>query len=179
MSEAVAERYARALFEVAKERETIDAVEEQCQLIGSTINQHRELKSVISHPQINFEDKKAIIEKVFKKDINQEVMNLLKVLIDHRREGIFDEIVDEYTTMANHYRGIVDVVVTTAKPLKEKEKNKLATELGQTLNKKLRIKTKVDPEVIGGILVRIGNRMYDGTMAGKLARFQQELKVAR
>ncbi|MBM7645363.1 F-type H+-transporting ATPase subunit delta [Scopulibacillus daqui] len=179
MSEAVAERYARALFEVAKERETVDAVEEQCQLVGTTINQHRELKSVLSHPQIDSKDKKAIIEQVFKKEVNEEVVNLLKVLIDHHREGIFNDVVDEFTAMANQHRGIVEVVVTTATPLKEKEKEKLAETLGQTLNKKLRIKTKVDPDVIGGLLVRIGNRLYDGTMAGKLARFKQELKVAR
>lgn len=179
MSEAVAGRYAGALFEVAKERHLIDEFEAELEVVSQVVSGHKDLKRVINHPQINREDKKALLEKVFKNDVSKEVLNLLKVLVDRDREQVLDELKDEYTTIANEYRGIVEMTVTTASPLTNDEETKLADAFSHHLNKKLRIHAKVDPKVIGGVLVKIGNRLYDGTLSGKLERFSKELKASR
>lgn len=175
MSEVVAKRYASALFEVAREHETIDAVEKQLTQVNDVINQHDELKKVLQHPQVASKNKKALIRDIFQEDLKQEVLNLLMILVDRNRENIIPDLLEAYTVKANSERGIIDVTVTTASPLDEKEKELLAGKLSQALNKKMRIHTKIKPDLIGGILVRIGNRLYDGTIAGKLAGFQAEI----
>ncbi|WP_077614207.1 F0F1 ATP synthase subunit delta [Caenibacillus caldisaponilyticus] len=179
MSETVAKRYAAALFEVAKERDIIDAVESQMQLVADTVGGHDELKRMLRHPQIDRNDKKAVLEKIFKDEVNPEVLNLLKILVDRGRVNLLDDIKEQYTVIANDYKGIVEVTVTTASPLNEAEEKKLAEAFERHFNKKLRIHAKTDPKIIGGVLVKVGNRLYDGTLVGKLNRFAKELKAQR
>ncbi|WP_141603666.1 F0F1 ATP synthase subunit delta [Terrilactibacillus laevilacticus] len=179
MSEIVSKRYASALFEVAKENGKIDAFEDELVLINSTISENSELNKVINHPQIVREDKKTLVTSVFKEDISQEILNLLYVLIDRDRESIIADCLKEYQVLANEERGILDVMVTTARPLDKEGQQDLADKLGQAVNKQLRMHTKVDESLIGGLLLRVGDKLYDGTIAGKLARFRQEIKVGR
>ena len=179
MSEVIAKRYADALFAVARERQTIDQVEEQLILVKNIIHDHKDLKRVLQNPRINKDDKKAILEKIFSKEVNQEVVNVLKILVDNNRESLVADLQEAFTTIANEYRGIVDVTVTTASPLNKNDEQKIAEAFGKLYNKKLRIQSQVDPKVIGGVLVRVGNRLYDGTLLGKLSRFSQEMKAGR
>ncbi|GGE28431.1 ATP synthase subunit delta [Pullulanibacillus camelliae] len=179
MSEIVAKRYAGALFEVAKERGTIDAVEKQLALVNQVVTDNEDLRKMLYIPRISRENKKQVMEEIFKDEVNNEVLNLLKVLIDQRRESILNDLQTAYVDIANEYRGIVDVFVTSASPLDTEEENKLIQTFGKLYDKKLRLQVNIDPEVIGGVLVRIGNRLYDGTLSGKLKRFRQELKTGR
>ncbi|WEG13111.1 F0F1 ATP synthase subunit delta [Pullulanibacillus sp. KACC 23026] len=179
MSEVIAKRYAQALFDVAKERSTVDAVEEQLQVIQQTVKESKDLNTMLNHPRIKGEDKKAVLEQIFKDEVNAEVLNLLKVLVDRGRESLLNDLSESYTAIANEARGIVDMYVTTAEPLSQEDEDKLSKSFGNVLNKQLRIHSKVDAGVIGGVLVRIGNRVYDGTLAGKLTRFHQEMKASR
>ncbi|WP_085522630.1 F0F1 ATP synthase subunit delta [Tuberibacillus sp. Marseille-P3662] len=176
MSEAVAKRYAEALFEVAKERHLIDEFESQLNVVNETLKSSNDLQKVLSHSQVESNNKKDIIEKVFSQDLSQEVINLLKVLVDRRREKTIHYLINDYVDMANDYRGIEDMVVTTAQPLTEDEKQKLAEDLGQKLDKKLRLNAKVDQNIIGGIIVKIGNTVFDSSLSGKLKRLKTQLK---
>ncbi|GGH84083.1 F-type H+-transporting ATPase subunit delta [Pullulanibacillus pueri] len=179
MSVVVAKRYAGALFEVAKERGTIDAVEEQLGLVNQIVAESTDLKKMLYFPGIAGEVKKKVVEEIFKTEVNGEVLNLLKILIDRRRESILEDLQASFVEIANDYRGILDVNVTTASPLDKDEEEKIMEAFGQIYDKKLRLHTKVDPKVIGGVLVKVGNRLYDGTLSGKLNRFHQELKSGR
>ncbi|MDD9148257.1 MULTISPECIES: F0F1 ATP synthase subunit delta [unclassified Sporolactobacillus] len=179
MSEIVANRYAKALFEVAEERDAVDTIESQLISVAHAISENEELRRVLLHPQVNSTEKKALVDKLFDKEVGLEVMNLLRLLIDRKREAIIDEVLEAYTHMADVKRGILDVTVTTAVPLDEEERQDLARRLGDVLGKKLRMHAKVKKEIIGGILLRIGDLLYDGTMAGRLAGFRQEIKVGK
>ncbi|RYL95128.1 F0F1 ATP synthase subunit delta [Sporolactobacillus sp. THM7-4] len=179
MSEIVADRYAKALFEVAEERSAIDSIETQLTAVAKTITENQELRRTLLHPQVNREEKKALVGKLFDKEAGQEVMNLLKLLIDRKRESMIDEVLEAYTKLADVKRGILDVTVTTAAPLGGPEQEDLAHRLGNALGKKLRMHVKVKKEIIGGILLKIGDRLYDGTIAGKLAGFKHEIKVGK
>ena len=179
MSEAVAKRYAGALFEIVEARGTVDKVEAELETVSTAVANVDDLRKVLNHPQISKEDKKALLEKIFKDEVSAEVLNLLKVIVDHGREPILPDLKNEFTAIADEARGIVEMTVTTASPLAEEDETKLADAFSSHLGKKLRIRTKVDPSVIGGVLVKIGNRLYDGTLAGKLDRFSKELKASR
>lgn len=173
MSESVAIRYARALFEVAQERKKIDEVEEDLQSVVEAF-QDDQIRKVFTNPRLETHEKKAIIDSIAQA-VTNEVVNFLKVLIDRHREAELTEIVKAYTTIANEVRGIVHATVTTAVPMSEEERRILIDQLGKSLHKEVHIDEKVDRDVIGGVLVRVGNRVYDGTVASKLARFRQQL----
>ncbi|RYM05520.1 F0F1 ATP synthase subunit delta [Sporolactobacillus sp. THM7-7] len=179
MSEMVARRYAQALIEVAEERGMIDAFEEQLIDVRRTLAGNSELRRVLLHPQISGEEKKQLVNTLFSGRAGQEVLNLLKLLIDRKRESIIDEVLEAYTKLADVRRGILDVTVTTAAPLNDAEQNDLSRRLGSALEKKLRMHVNVDKGIIGGILLRIGNRLYDGTIKGKLEGFRHEIKVGK
>lgn len=179
MSEIVAKRYARALLEIALDQNTVEAFEQQIVLLNETVQSHQGLRKVLFHPQVSPESKKKLIEDIFKDDLKQEVLNLVKILIDNHREYIIADLKDEYVKLADAELGILDITVTTAEPMTDVETTQVKEKLSQAFHKTLRIHTKVDPEIIGGLLVRAGNRLYDGTLAGKLQRFQQALKVGK
>ncbi|MTT31000.1 F0F1 ATP synthase subunit delta [Terrilactibacillus sp. BCM23-1] len=179
MSEVVSKRYASALFEVAKERGEVDTFEKDLILVNTTIVENDELNKVLNHPQIDRDDKKALVASIFNDAISQEIVNLLYVLIDRDRENIVLDILASYQVLADKERDILDVTVTTAKPLDEKGQSALSKKLSKAVNKKLRMHTKVDDSLIGGLLLRVGDKLYDGTISGKLARFRQEIKVGR
>ncbi|MCO7125617.1 F0F1 ATP synthase subunit delta [Sporolactobacillus shoreicorticis] len=179
MSEIVANRYAKALFEVAEERGEVDVIESQLHSVAEGLYEHEDLRRVLMHPQVSSDNKKELVKKLFEKQAGVEVLNLLRLLIDRKREAIIDDVLEAYTHMANEKRGILDVTITTATALDEQEKQDLAERLGTALNKKLSIHAHVDEAIIGGILLRIGDRLFDGSVAGKLAGFKQEIKVGR
>ncbi|MFT8319182.1 MAG: F0F1 ATP synthase subunit delta [Sporolactobacillus sp.] len=179
MSEIVASRYAEALFEVAEERDSIDAIDSQLTAVKDTLSGNSELRRVLLHPQISADDKKELVSGLFENVVGLEVGNLLKLLIDRKRESIIDDVLEAFTHRANEKRGILDVTVTTAVPLDEEEQADLARRLGDVLGKKLKMTVQVNKDIIGGILMRIGDVLYDGTVAGKLAGFKHEIKVGK
>ncbi|HEX7065637.1 MAG TPA: F0F1 ATP synthase subunit delta [Bacillales bacterium] len=173
MSEAVTKRYARALFEVAEEHGKIDQVEEDLNAVVQAFKDEKAEK-VFLNPRLDAEAKKKLVE-TFAGTVTSEVANFLKVLVDQHRENELADMAKEYSAAANEARGIVKATVTTAVPLSDEEKKRLAEQFGKAIDKKIQLEEKVDREIIGGVLIRIGNRVYDGTVAGKLSRFKQNL----
>ncbi len=175
MSSAVGKRYARALFEVTRERGSIDKVESELKSVVDAIDQNAELTQILAHPQIAAEAKKQLVADLFQAHVAAETLNFLQVLIDNNRDSDLAGIVSEYVQLANEERGIADAVVTTAKALNEEEKAQLVETFGKLLNKTLRVQTVVDPAILGGVVVRIGDRLYDGSIKSKLEHFAHQL----
>lgn len=171
----VAKRYARALFEVAKERGLIDQIETELKIFVEAVNQNAELTKILMHPHIDSQAKKDLLKDVFQSQVAEETMNFVGVLIDNGRESDLAEIAYAYVGLANEERGIADATVTTAKPLSSEEQAQLADQFGKLLNKTLRIQTVVDPSIMGGVVVKIGDRLYDGSIKRKLEHFAHQL----
>lgn len=177
MSEAAASRYAKALFEVASEHGKLDEIEEE---LSAVVDAFRDVgaEKLFLNPVLDSEEKKKLIE-VLSGTVTDEMLSFLKVLIDHHREAELKDILKAYTAKANKKRGIVEALATTAAPLTDEEKAALKERFGQVLNKTVHLEEKVDRNVVGGILIRIGDRVYDGTVAGKLSRLKRSLIQAR
>ena len=176
MSAAVAKRYARALFEVAQQVKSIELIEQELKTIVDALKGNSEFQQILSHPQISAENKKQMMDALLGDTATIQTKNFIHLLIQRHRESQLADIVDAFIELANQARGYADAVVTTAKPLTEDELNKLAAQFGNVLKKTLRVQSVVDPTILGGVIVRIGDRLYDGSIAGKLQRFQQNLK---
>lgn len=174
MSSAVGKRYARALFEVASERGKIDQVEADFAAIVQAVEQNEDLAKIMLHPHIAADAKQSLIDELFKDHVGEEIFNFLNVLIESGREQQLSDIYRSYVQLANEARGVAEAIVTSAKPLSAEEQAELAEQFGQKLNKKLHVTSVVDPSILGGIIIKIGDRLYDGSVKAKLETFAQQ-----
>jgi F-type H+-transporting ATPase subunit delta len=174
----VAKRYAKALFEVAAEKKCLDRVEQDLQKVAATFAASPELAMWVGHPATTAAQKQEVFDKLFA-DVNEYTKNFLYVLADRRREGIIPEVAAEYKHLANETRGIAEAVVTTAFPLTDENKAEIVKTFEPIIGKKIQITEKVDSDILGGVIVRVGDRLYDGSLKTKLARFQDRLKQSR
>ncbi|WP_232697899.1 F0F1 ATP synthase subunit delta [Brevibacillus daliensis] len=175
MSGAIAQRYARALFEIADERGLIDQIEVELQDLHQAVQQVPDFEKIFMHPHIDASSKKGLLDDLFLGKVTHETLNFLYVLIDNKREGELEEISKAYVEMANEKRGLADATVTTAKPISEEEIAQLGEQFSQLINKKLRLQSVVDPSILGGVVVKIGDRLYDGSLKTKLDNFAHQI----
>lgn len=174
----VAKRYAKALFEVALEKECLDRVEQDLQKVAATFAASPELVMWVGHPSTTAVQKHKVFDKLFG-DVNTYTKNFLYVLADRRREGIIYDVADEVKHLANEERGIAEAVVTTAFPLTDENKEEISQVFEPIVGKKIEVIEKVDSDILGGVIVQVGDRLYDGSLKTKLVRFQDRLKQSR
>ena len=172
---SLARRYAAALFGAAKDTGRIDKVESDLGLIGYSLENVPRLKSVLSHPMIPSAKKKQIVSEVFKGRIEDITLNFVKLLIDKRREEIVGSIEQDYVQIANEHRGVVPALITSAYPLTEEEKTALQAKLSKFTGMQVEIEILENPELIGGLIVRIGDTVIDGSIKGYLAALREKL----
>ncbi|MDG4658509.1 F0F1 ATP synthase subunit delta [Ectobacillus antri] len=171
----VASRYAVALFKLAKEKHMLETFEEELRTVKEVFQNTKELHMFLEQPNISNEKKKDMLKTVFS-SLSQPMLNTLCLLVDKQREDIVTDIADAYFELANAERNIADATVYSVRPLTEDEKAGIAEVFAKRDGKDaIRIKNVVNTELLGGIKVRIGNRIYDGSLQGKLARIQREL----
>lgn len=170
----IARRYAIALFELAREKGELDRVEQELDQVVETLERVPELKEWLTAPAVDVERKKALIAERFQ-GLSAWTKNLLFLLLDRGRQGLISRIAEEYKHLADEARGVAEAVVTSALPLTEKEKEELAAVFEARLGKKLRVTNVVDSDLLGGLIVRVGDHLYDGSLRTKLIRFRQKL----
>jgi F-type H+-transporting ATPase subunit delta len=175
----VAKRYAIALFQVAKEQNLLDEVEQELIVVKTVFTENQQLLSVLNHPKVTKETKKTLVKESFSK-LSAPVLNTLLILIDRHRQAMILSVLDFFIEVANIERGIADAKVYSVRELSEDEKNALSQAFAKKVGKAtLRIQNIVDKNILGGVKLRIGNRIYDGSISGKLARVERELLTKR
>jgi len=175
LTNQLASRYAQALYQLATERQELDAVEQQLVMVEQTMAESAELTTLLYHPQLPVEAKKDTIIKVFGTDISEHVRNFLLLLIDKRRETALSAIVKEYRVLANEDRNITEAEVTTAMPLAPAEQQALTDKLSGLTGKKVILKTSIDQRIIGGVIVKIGDKLIDGSITRQLKTLEAAL----
>ena len=176
MSEAVvAKRYARALLNIASEKKLYDQFAQDLSLLNATFELNPDFETLLSHPRIALDAKKDMLKQAFSGKLSEDVLSLILLLVESNRENIIPDLVKEYIAMANDAQNIVDATVYSTFSLSEAELSKLSAEFGKTIGKTIRLKAVLDPSIVGGLLIRIGDRLYDGSVRGKLSRFRQTL----
>lgn len=172
----LAQKYAQAVYELAAEKGSLDAVEQQLQLVADTLINHADLATLIYHPRVQAEAKKQTLSKVFDGSVDAYVHNFLLLLVDKRRETLLPAIITEYIQMANQARNIAEADVITALPLTEAEQAALIQKLSTVTGKTMRLKVVIDAKIIGGIIVKIGDKLIDGSVARQLKSLEAILR---
>lgn len=179
MSEAVvAKRYADALFQLGNEKQIQEQLVEEFRVVKEVFQNNKKLFTFLKHPRVNNEKKKLFLGEVFQ-GLSNDVVNTLKLLVERHRIGIIPSIIDHLSQMAFDAKGIAEATVYSVRELSDTEKEELASTFAKRLNKKaIKLENKVDPSIIGGIKLRMGNTIYDGTLSGKLKRIERNIVTA-
>jgi F-type H+-transporting ATPase subunit delta len=171
----VAKRYARALFEVAQDNGIISQVEEELKSVASAIRDNADLQKFLNHPNIGNTVKTDLLKQIFEGKVSEPVWNTLLVLIDKGRQTILSALVSDYVKIANEALGQASATIYSAFTLTEAQQAEIASHFSKVTGKTIRVATVVEPKLLGGIQVRIGDRLYDGSLAGKLDRLSKAL----
>lgn len=175
----VAKRYALALFELAKENNAIDQFENELTIVKQVFSTNKELFEVFNHPKVSLDAKKTILKESLT-GLSQHVVNTLLILVERHRMSIVTDLADHFVSLANEVRGTEDATVYSVRPLKENELSGISSVFASKIGKtSLRLQNIVDKSLIGGIKLRIGNRIYDGSVSGKLERIERQLVANR
>jgi len=170
---AYARRYAQAVFEIALEKKELERWQTDLRKIAGAVANETFLAALES-PKIKIADKSKLLTRTLG-DINPLALNLVLMLINRGGVAMLAAIADEYQRMLDEYRGIQTADVITAVPIDDKDKEKLAEKLGTLVAKKVVVKPEVDPEILGGIIARVGGKLLDGSTRSKLAALKREL----
>lgn len=174
----VAKRYAKALFELAQEQGLVAETENQLQAIVEAAAHDADIRAFLAAPGITTAGKVQALQAAFGSQASTIVLNTISLLIERGRQGEIASMLDAYRQVSGSALGRADAVVTSAKSLTDDEKNKLAAQFGSLIGKTVRVENVVDAELLGGVTVRIGDTLYDGSLRGKLDRLSKQLQAS-
>jgi F-type H+-transporting ATPase subunit delta len=173
MAQLAVKTYAKALFEVANEIDKMEQFQTELFFVVETFKKHPDFHRLYGTPRLSLEEKKGIIDNIFSERLTKEIVSFLKILLDKGRTGIFEEITREYQRIFNQYNNIIEGLVITAVKLNTKDKAKLEQKLTNITGKTIKLHNKVDPSIIGGMLVRVGDKVIDGTVESRLSELKE------
>jgi F-type H+-transporting ATPase subunit delta len=175
--EEIAEVYARSLFEVAQERDQLDLIREQLGQFADALNDNRDAAVFFFSPYFSTEEKKDGLKRMVS-DADATFQNFLEALIErHRMPAIF-RIRSRYEEMWDKTNKLLPVEVTSAVALDEALVRSLADRIGQQTGDKIELTTTVDPEIIGGIVLRVGNFIMDASIRSRLNQLRKQVAQA-
>ena len=166
----VGDRYAESLFDLAKEENKVTQYLDDIKLVGEVLDSDPQIVQFFNHVLIENDKKIQLLDQSFKGNVDQYVLNFLKLLVQSRRIRYIDDIVKSYINLSNQYLGIEEGMIYTPYELTDQQIQDIEKE-----NKKVTLKVSIDPSLLGGIKVQIANRIYDGTIKNKVEMLKKEL----
>ncbi|WP_146344237.1 F0F1 ATP synthase subunit delta [Falsiphaeobacter marinintestinus] len=177
ISAGIAQRYAAAIFEIAKERKNLSGLETSINDLEAALNESADLRGVISSPLLSRAEQEAAISAVAKKMKLAGVMqNALALMAQKRRLFVVPALLRALRDQLADERGEITADVTTAQPLTDAQSKKLAETLTKRVGKAVTMNTAVDESLIGGLVVKVGSKMIDTSIRSKLASLQNVMK---
>jgi len=172
----VASRYAKSLVSLAQERNELDAIKNDVDFILSALKEHRELRAVIASPVIKPKKKKTILSEVFASSVSGLTITFLHLLVDHRREQNAQEVLESFKTQYLVAKNIVKAIITTPIELDDELRAQFMAMVKEQTKHEVLIEEKINPELIGGYVVRVGDMEYDASISGKLKKLKREFE---
>ena len=175
--EEIAEVYARALFEVAQERDKLDEVHEQLGEFADAIHENRDMARFFFSPYFSAEEKKEALHKTVQ-GADETVMNFLETLLERHRMPVIFRIRDRFDQMWEKENKLLPVEVTSAIELDKKTVNDIGKTIGEQVDRKIELSSKVDPEILGGVVLRVGNFILDASIRHRLEQRRKQVAQA-
>ncbi|MEL7567308.1 MAG: ATP synthase F1 subunit delta [Dehalobacterium sp.] len=176
INKSIARRYAQAIFEIAREQNAVEKFAQDLKTIVDSIEKNPDIKKFIYGRLIPAEAKKEIIAKMITPEMNQMVVNFIYLIMDKSRENYLTGIVDAFDQLAAEEKKIVPAQVLSAIPLTKDQLAKLEAKLSEKTGRSVKAQITVDPSLIGGLAVRIGDIVYDGSIVKQLGMLKEHLQ---
>jgi F-type H+-transporting ATPase subunit delta len=170
-------RYAKALLDAAHAKALSAQVGADMETVSESIAGSPELQQFLMSPTTTSETKESVLLEVFA-DTSDETKKLFRLLLDNKRFGLLPGIAMQYGRLLEELNGIERATVTTATPLDEETKAKVLSKILEFSNKKIVLENVIDPELIGGFILRVGDKQYNASVAGRLQALKRELHGA-
>lgn len=174
---AIAAPYARAFVDVVFEAHlNTNDVQQQLDSFVAAWKESADLREVFLDPSFPANQKVAILDKLNARlGMSQQVRNFIAVLIQHDRLNLLDEVLSEYHREVNQRLGISEVQVTTARPLADDERRSIEQKVAQLTGTQVHATYREDKSLLGGVVVRVGSTVYDGSVRGRLEKLKEQL----
>jgi F-type H+-transporting ATPase subunit delta len=174
---ALARRYARALLDIGREERRVRRVLSEVEQSARLLDEAPALREVLEASHINRRDKQAVLEAtVSPAGFLSVTMNFLRLLVDKRRMNILPQILSELRRMVEELEGIERVEVLSAAPLPRTQRDFLKSVLERQTGKRIELEEKLDPAVLGGMVVKVGSTVYDGSVRTQLSQMRENLQ---
>jgi len=169
ISSNIAKRYARAFFAIAAEEKRYEEFSQELSSFSAVLKENKNLSEFLANPVFDRPDKKAVLESVLDRiAVSPLTANFLKLLVDKRRIGILSDIEGSYRELMDNALKRVRVTVTTAFPLTGELSARLQANLEELTGREVEMNVIEDPTLLGGIVVRVGDTLYDGSIKTQL-----------
>ena len=165
-------RYSKAIFDIAEEKNQVKEIYELLNSVMVLYRTDKEFKNFIRNPLISNEEKKLVLNEIFGKD-NRDNLNILLYILDKGRINCIKYIVAEYLKIYYRKNRILDVRATFTKELTEEQKKKLIDKLSQKTGKEINLEVKIDKNILGGGIIRIGDKIIDGSIRRELDNWKR------
>lgn len=175
----LARRYAKALFEIALERNILGKVREELHAFAVLLEEHAPLRNFLLSSQHSRDAQKQGAEQALADRFSNVFFNFLQVLIDKRRQMLISEIVAAFEALHDRYIRKIRALAITAVPMDEKTLEQLRTALSKSLEMVMELQNRVDPEILGGLVLQVEGKVLDGSVRQQLARLHEKILDSR
>lgn len=171
----VASRYAKSLLDLAIEQKVDDKVLADMKLLAKVGHENRDFALLLKNPVINHDKKLAVLKAIFEGKVDKMTIAIFDVIAKKHREAYLLSIADSYQHLYNERRGIISAEVTTTFPLNENLRKEFKTIVASISGKTVELSEKVDKDIIGGFVLRVGDRQLDDSVNSKLKGLRRQL----
>ena len=176
MAKLASSTYSEALFETGTESGTLDTLYEEADTLKQILKENPDFSRLMNHPKILREEKEEIIESVFKGRLSDEFTGFLRIIVANRRYNEIDSIIEQFILKVKEYKKIGVAYVTTPLELSDEQKDAVKSRLLETTDySSMEINYAIDESLIGGMVIRIGDRVVDSSIKNKLDSLTREL----
>jgi F-type H+-transporting ATPase subunit delta len=175
--EEIAQVYARSLFEVAKERGKVDEIREELGQLSEALEESRDLSLFLFSPYFSTEEKKEGLHRVIS-DADESLVNFLELLLENHRLPALHRIRREYDDLWREENQLLPVQVTSAVELDDDTIRSIGDRVGEQTGRTVELSSSVDPDLVGGIVLRVGNSILDASIRNRLEQLRKQVARA-
>lgn len=174
----IAEPYAKALMSLAEQQDLADRIGQDVAFLRQALKESEDLANFLGNPIINAEDKKSVLRQIAGSQFHPYTLNILMLLIERGRILFLDEVCQRYQALLRQRNQAVLAQVTSAIELTDDQRHAIADKVKTLTNaRSVELETKIDPEIIGGTIVRVGSQVLDASLKGQLRRLALRLNA--
>jgi len=172
----IAKKYSQAIFSLAEEKDKFIEFKKDLNKVWDVISENDELENALFHPRVEISEKKQILKRLFEGEISKELFNFLSLLVEKRRIFYLKVINDQFNNLVNKRKNILEIEVVSAIELDDTLNKKLKNKIQKELDFDVMLKNTVDPDIIAGLILKIGDKIIDGSIRQEINDLKEKIE---